>query len=178
MEGAIREAQRLQPDIALMDVRLGGESAFDACREIVATGPRTRVLFLTSYHDDDAVLAAALAGANGYLLTEISGDALINAVKTVARGGAVLHPAAAKLVLEQMRLLAATAAGAPTDYGLSVQEQRVLALVAEGRTNKEIAAVLQLSHKTVKNYLSNMFQKLRISRRAQAVALFYKRSSC
>jgi DNA-binding NarL/FixJ family response regulator len=155
-----------------MDLRLADGSGVDACREILAALPQTRVLFLTSYHDDEAVLSAIFAGAQGYLLKEVGADVLIDAVKTVAAGRSILDPLATKIVLERMRSLSSIVPSGAEGQRLSEQEQRVLALVAEGKTNKEIAAALDLSEKTVKNYLSNIFQKLHITRRTQAASLY------
>lgn len=175
---ALTEAVRLKPDVVLMDLRLPDGSGVDACREIRAACAVTKVLFLTSYSEDDAVLATIVAGASGYLLKEIGGEALIRAIESVAAGQSILDPAVTQRVLARMQSLATQAAKVKKkeeeeeEEQLSRQEQRVLALVAEGKTNKEIAAALDLSDKTVKNYLCNIFQKLRVSRRAQAAAKF------
>lgn len=174
--GAVAEATRLKPDVILMDVRLPDGSGVEACREILAAYPGTRVLFLTSYQDDEAILAAVFAGAHGFLQKEIGGESLVRAVKEVVSGKSILDPAAIRVIIEQMRSLSAPDAAHEGDP-LSPQEQRVLALVAQGKTNKEIAAVLGLSDKTVKNYLSNTFQKLRVSRRSQAAVIFSRRSN-
>lgn len=174
MVNAIRQAQKLKPDVILMDVRLPDGSGVDACREILAVQPDTRVIFLTSYADDDSVLAAVLAGAHGYVLKEIDSAALIHAVHTVAEGQSILDPTVTERALHWLRELG-TGPHTPGTDPLSTQEERVVALVAEGKTNKEIASALGLSDKTVKNYLANVFQKLRITRRAQAVAFFVKR---
>ena len=173
---AVAEATRLKPDVILMDVRLPDGSGVEACRDILAACPDTRVLYLTSYQDDEAMLAAVFAGAHGFLQKEIGGDSLVRAVKEVALGQSILDPAATRVIIEQMRLLSAPDAAYEGDP-LSPQEQRVLALVAQGKTNKEIAAVLGLSDKTVKNYLSHIFQKLRVSRRSQAAVIFSQRSN-
>ena len=171
---AIRQAQKLKPDVILMDIRLPDGSGIDACREILAARPDTRVIFLTSYSDDDSVLAAVLAGAHGYLLKEIDSAAMIQALDTVGAGRSILDPAVTARALRWVRSLREGDQIPRTDQ-LSTQEGRVLALVAEGKTNKEIGAALELSDKTVKNYLANVFQKLRITRRAQAAAFFLKR---
>jgi two-component system, NarL family, response regulator DevR len=168
---AVAEALRLKPDVVLMDLRLPDGSGIEACREIRTACPEARVLFLTSYSDDDAVRSTIFAGASGYLLKEVDGEALIRAIESVAEGRSILDSAVTSRVLEQIRS-ASHAAGAEMSEMLSPQEQRVLALVAEGKTNKEIAAALGLSDKTVKNYLSNIFHKLQVSRRSQAAALF------
>lgn len=173
---AIDGAARLKPDVILMDVRLPDGSGVDACREILAANPAIRVIFLTSYADDDSVLAAVLAGAHGYVLKEIDSAALLRAVHTVANGQSILDPQVTERALSWIRGLGGNP-GLPGTDPLSGQEERILALVAEGHTNKEIGTALNLSDKTVKNYLASVFQKLRITRRAQAAAFFVKRQS-
>jgi len=173
---AVKEAKRLRPDVILMDVRLPDGSGIEACREILADYPEARVIFLTSYTDDDSVLAAVLAGASGFVLKEINSGALIRAIRTVSTGQSVLDLDATQRALDWIKSVP-TAGGPVRTASLSPQEERVLALVAEGLTNKEIAISLNLSDKTVKNYLANMFQKLHISRRAQAAAFFVKRKT-
>ena len=174
MAEAVQQAQRLKPDVILMDVRLPDGSGIDACREILGALTGTRVIFLTSYADDDSVLAAVLAGAHGYILKEIDSPALLEAIRSVAKGQSILDSSVTERALRWLRGLHDLPATAGTDQ-LSSQEERVVALVAEGKTNKEIAVALGLSDKTVKNYLANVFQKLRITRRAQAAAFFVKR---
>ncbi|MEQ1847265.1 MAG: response regulator transcription factor [Nitrospira sp.] len=174
MAEAVQQAQRVKPDVILMDVRLPDGSGIDACREILEALPGTRVIFLTSYADDDSVLAAVLAGAHGYVLKEIDSPALLEAIRSVAKGQSILDAHVTERALRWLRGLHDLPATSGTDQ-LSTQEERVVALVAEGKTNKEIAAALGLSDKTVKNYLANVFQKLRITRRAQAAAFFVKR---
>ncbi|HEU5177545.1 MAG TPA: response regulator transcription factor [Burkholderiales bacterium] len=159
---AVREAARLAPQVILMDLRLPDGSGLDACREILSESPQTRILFLTSYSDAEAVMSTVLAGAAGYVLKDIGHRALVDAIRATAAGRSILDPRITEPVVSRVRRAEA----------LSGQEQRVVALVVEGRTNKEIAVALGLSDKTVKNYLSNAFQKLGISRRAQAAALF------
>lgn len=173
---AIRQAAKLKPDVVLMDVRLPDGSGVDACRDILASFPAIRVIILTSYADDDSVLAAVLAGAHGYVLKEIDSLSLTSAIRDVSEGRSILDPAVTARALGWLRGLAA-GAEIPGAEKLSAQEERVLALVAEGKTNKEIATALDLSDKTVKNYLANVFHKLRITRRSQAAALFVKRQS-
>ena len=172
---AVSVAARLKPDVVLMDVRLPDGSGIDACREIRTARPGTRVLFLTSFADDDAVLATILAGAAGYLLKEIDEEALIRAIETVAAGGSILDTSVTQRVLARIKDQASTP-GDQKGVDLSPQEQKVVALVAEGQTNKEIAMALGLSDKTVRNYLSNIFQKLQVSRRSQAAALYVRRT--
>jgi DNA-binding NarL/FixJ family response regulator len=168
---AVTEASRLKPKVILMDVRLPDGSGIDACRSIRTAHSDTRVLFLTSFADDDAVLATILAGADGFLLKEVSSEQLIDAVKTVASGRSILDPSVTQRVLAKVRSLS-TPASTEKLEPLSAQEERVLALVAEGKTNKERAASLNLSDKTVGHYLENIFQKLHVTRRAQAAVYF------
>ncbi|HKN86597.1 MAG TPA: response regulator transcription factor [Nitrospiraceae bacterium] len=173
MAEAISKAGALDPDVVLMDVRLPDGSGVEACREIRTQRPQTRVLFLTSYADDDAVLATIVAGAHGFLLKEVGSDELLHAVRAVANGQSILDPAVTQRVLTRVQTLSnATSSTEPKGEALSPQERRVLALVAEGKTNKEIAVALNLSEKTVGNYLSNVFQKLNITRRSQAAVYF------
>ncbi len=174
MTEAVREALRLKPDVILMDARLQDGSGVEACREILSACPSTRIVFLTSYADDDSVLAAILAGAQGYLLKEIDSAALIRAIRSTAQGRSILDPSMAQRALAWIKGLGTADTTAKGDL-LSAQEERVPALVAQGKTNKEIAAALSLSDKTVKNYLANVFQKLRVTRRTQAAAFFVKR---
>ncbi|THJ10183.1 MAG: response regulator transcription factor [Nitrospira sp. CG24C] len=171
---AVRAAKRLKPDIILMDVRLPDGSGVEACRDILAKHPLMRVIFLTSFADDEFALAAVLAGAKGYVLKNIDSDLLVQSIRAVFNGQSLLSPALTQRA--QIRAKARPAQAGPVrKQSLAPQEERVLALVAEGLTNKEIGAALQLSDKTVKNYLSNMFQKLHITRRAQAATFFVKR---
>jgi two-component system, NarL family, response regulator DevR len=173
MAAAVSKACALDPDVVLMDVRLPDGSGVEACREIRTQRPQTRVLFLTSYADDDAVLATILAGAQGFLLKEVGSEELLRAVRAVAGGQSILDPAVTQRVLARVQTLSSSSTSTePKEEALSPQERRVLALVAEGKTNKEIAVVLNLSEKTVGNYLGNVFQKLNITRRSQAAVYF------
>jgi len=174
---AVKRAAQHRPDVVLMDLRLPDGTGVDACREILAANPATRVLFLTSHSDEEAVLSTILAGAAGYLLKEAGSQMLVSAIQLVYGGQSILDPGVTKLVLNRMSAVAGKAATtkATAKDALSPQEQRILALVVEGRTNKEIAKALGLSDKTVKNYLSNAFQKLHVGRRSHAAAL-YERS--
>jgi len=173
---AVAEASRVKPDIVVMDVRLPDGSGIDACRTIRGVRPEAHVLFLTSFADDDAVLATILAGADGFLLKEVSSEQLIDAVKTVSSGCSILDPAVTQRVLAKVKFLS-TPAPQEKRESLSPQEERVLALVAEGKTNKEIAVSLNLSDKTVGHYLENIFQKLQVTRRAQAAVYFTQQHS-
>ena len=158
-----------RPDVVLLDLRLPDGSGFDACREILRRLPDTRVLMLTSVADDTLVDEAIRAGAHGYLLKEIDSRGLVQAIADVAAGKSILDPAVTARVMQFMK------AGGPAKdvlAGLSPQEHRVLALIAQGKTNKEAGNDLGLTEKTVKNYLSNIFEKLHVSRRAQAAAIY------
>jgi two-component system, NarL family, response regulator DevR len=168
---AIAEAARAKPDVVLMDMRLPDGTGVDACREIRSANALVHVLFLTSYSDEEAVLATILAGAAGYLLKEIDPQALLGAIARVAIGETILDPKMTETALNALTRTPLQAKSQNPD-ALSIQESRVLALVVEGKTNKEIAARLGLSDKTVKNYLSNAFQKLGVNRRAHAAALY------
>lgn len=171
---AVKEAVRLKPDVVLMDVRLSDGSGVEACRELRAVCPHTHVLFLTSYADEEAMLATISAGAAGFLLKQADEEPLIHAVETVAKGQSILDPAMIQPLLARVRSLSAQIEMNQPSV-LSPQEERIMNLVVEGKTNKEIAHLMDLSTKTVKNYLGNIFQKLQVSRRSQAAALFAKR---
>jgi DNA-binding NarL/FixJ family response regulator len=173
---AVVKSCRLKPDVVLMDVRLPDGNGVDACRAIRDSCPDTRVLFLSSYQDDEAVLAAVFEGASGYLLKEVNAEGLLRAIHAVAQGQSVLDPAITQPLLARMRLKKG-AASESQRTALSTQQHRVLALVAEGKTNKEIGVSLELSDKTVKNYIRFIFQKLHVTRRAQAAAFFIRDSS-
>ena len=170
---AVEQARRHEPDIVIMDVRLPDGSGVEACREIRAERPATRVVMLTSYPDEEAVLSAIVAGASGYLLKQVRARDLVSAIEAVGRGESLLDPAVTEKVLERVRRIAT---GAATDdlAALTTQEQKILLLVAEGKTNKEIASDVFLSDKTVKNYVSSILSKLNLERRAQAAAYMAK----
>ncbi|MBF6605331.1 MAG: response regulator transcription factor [Chloroflexi bacterium] len=171
---ALAMAHRYQPDIVIMDVRLPDGSGVEACREIRAELPSTRVIILTSYPDEEAVLSAIVAGASGYLLKQVRARDLVAALEAVGRGESLLDPAVTEKVLERVRRIA-TGAYADELSQLTSQEQKILLLVAEGKTNKEIAGEVFLSDKTVKNYVSSILSKLNLERRAQAAAFVAKR---
>jgi DNA-binding NarL/FixJ family response regulator len=166
---ALEITSRFQPDLVVMDVRLPDGSGIEACREIRANLPGTRVMMLTSYPDEEAVLAAIVAGASGYLLKQVRARDLVAALEAVGRGESLLDPAVTGKVLERMRRIATS--DQPDELAaLTQQERKILALVADGMTNKEIAAEIFLSDKTVKNYVSSILAKLNLERRAQAAA--------
>jgi two-component system, NarL family, response regulator DevR len=170
---AIEQARRFEPDIVILDVRLPDGSGIEACREIRSELPKTRVIMLTSYPDEEAVLSAIVAGASGYLLKQIRARDLVAAIETVGHGESLLDPAVTEKVLDRVRRIAS---GTYTNEvaQLTGQEQKILLLVAEGKTNKEIAGEIFLSDKTVKNYVSSILSKLNLERRAQAAAFVAK----
>ncbi len=169
VEDALIQARRHEPEIVIMDVRLPDGSGVEACRDIRAELPATRVVMLTSFPDDEAVFSAIVAGASGYLLKQIRARDLVAALEAVGRGESLLDPAVTEKVLARVRQIAA---GETNDElaGLTSQERKILMLVAEGKTNKEIASDVFLSDKTVKNYVSSILAKLNLERRAQAAA--------
>jgi two-component system, NarL family, response regulator DevR len=170
---SIAQAARFEPDLVIMDVRLPDGSGIEACREIRAARPETRVIMLTSFPDEEAVLSAIIAGASGYLLKQIRGRELVSALEAVGRGESLLDPAVTEKVLERVRRLAS---GGSNDElaELTAQERKILLLVADGMTNKEIASDVFLSDKTVKNYVSSILSKLNLQRRTQAAAFVAK----
>jgi DNA-binding NarL/FixJ family response regulator len=170
---AIAEAARFEPDVVVMDVRLPDGSGIEACREIRGARPATRVIMLTSYPDEEAVLSAIIAGAAGYLLKQIRGRDLVAALEAVGRGESLLDPAVTERVLQRVRT-AASGGAADELSELTSQERKILMLVAEGQTNKEIATAVFLSDKTVKNYVSSILSKLNLQRRTQAAAFVAK----
>jgi DNA-binding NarL/FixJ family response regulator len=173
MAEAISAAARFEPDVVVMDVRLPDGSGIEACREIRAARPETRVVMLTSYPDEEAVLSAIIAGASGYLLKQVRGRDLVAALESVGRGDSLLDPAVTERVLQRVRT-AASGGGSDELSELTPQERRILMLVAEGMTNKEIASDVFLSDKTVKNYVSSILSKLNLQRRTQAAAFVAK----
>lgn len=166
---ALRVVDQARPDVIVMDVRLGDGSGIEATREIRARRPATQVLMLTSFADDEALFASIMAGAAGYVLKEIKGSDLVGAIRTVASGRSLLDPGVTGAVLERLRKGSRLLKDEKLAR-LSPQEERILAFVAKGRTNREIADELRLAEKTVKNYLSTILSKLEVSRRAEAAA--------
>ena len=166
---AIAQAARIAPDVIVMDVRLADGSGIEATREIRAARPETRVLMLTSFADDEALFASIMAGASGYVLKQIRGGDLVRAIRSVGQGNSLLDPMVTAPVLERLRkgkhLLRDERLAR-----LSAQEERILGLVADGLTNREIGTRLKLAEKTVKNYVSTILSKLEVGRRAEAAA--------
>ena len=159
-EGMAR-ATELQPDVVLLDVRLPEAGGIETCRQLLEAMPGVRVLFLSAFADDELVRTGILVGAHGYLLKEIDAALLVESIKRVASGESILDPALRRDMLSWvLRNVPAGTADQVADAALSPQEERIVALVADGKTNKEIALILELSPKTVKNYLHNVFEKL------------------
>ncbi|HET6876055.1 MAG TPA: response regulator transcription factor [Jatrophihabitans sp.] len=167
---ALRRIPAANPDVAILDGRLPDGSGIEVCRIIRQDHPQVRCLILTSYDDDEAIFAAVLAGAAGYVLKQIRGSNLIEAVRQVAAGQSLLDPAVTMRVLRRVR-------GEPQDdrlAGLTERERTVLMLVADGLTNRQIAEHLDLAEKTVKNHVSSLLAKLGLERRTQAAVLAAK----
>mgnify|MGYP003637066527 CR=1 FL=1 len=168
---AITKAKELAPDLVLLDIRLPDGNGFVACRQILKDRPSTKVIILTSFTNDQFVYDAITSGAQGYLMKEIDPSGLISAIHDVNDGRSILSP---DITAGVMRMMRTGGPGNETNdlTQLSAQERRVLALVAEGKTNKQIGVDLNLSDNTVKNYLCNVFDKLQVRRRSQAAALY------
>jgi DNA-binding NarL/FixJ family response regulator len=173
MAEAIETAARAKPDVIVMDVRLPDGSGVEACRTIRETRPETKVIMLTSYADDEALFASIVAGAAGYLLKQTRGQALVDAITSVAAGRSLLDPDVTGKVLERVRR--GREDEDPAFASLTEQERKVVEQLAEGKTNREIGLTLFLSEKTVKNYVSRILDKLGLSRRAEAAAYMAKR---
>lgn len=170
---AVSQVGRLHPDVVIMDVRMPDGSGIEACRAIRAEYPNTKVIMLTSYSDNEAIMGSVLAGADGYLLKQVGGGALIDAIRTVVSGRSLLDPAVTAKVLTQIREMAEAKTGQVE--ALTPQERRVLGLLAEGKTNKEISDELFLTEKTVRNYVSNILAKLNLSNRTEAATYAIRR---
>ncbi len=172
---AISTVASLKPDVVILDIRLPDGSGFDACKEILKRQPEIRVLVLTSFTNDSFIYDAITSGAQGYLMKEIDPQGLVQAIHDIASGKSILSPDVMAGVMRVVR------GGGPNEdrslASLSAQERRVLALVAEGKTNKEIGLDLGLSDNTVKNYLVSVFDKLQVKRRSQAAALYVQSHS-
>ena len=166
---AIRKALMYRPNVVVMDVRLSGMSGIEACREITKVAPAVKVIILTSYGDDDMLYEAINAGASGYVLKQVGSNDLIRAIENVGLGGGSLDPASTSKVFAKMREQARKREESAFAQ-LTEQELKVLAHLAEGRTNREIADLLSLGEGTVRNYVSAIFSKLRVSNRAEAAA--------
>ena len=168
---AIRRIPALRPNVAVLDGRLPDGSGIDVCRDIRSSHPEIAALILTSYDDDEALFAAIMAGAAGYVLKQIRGNDLVDAVRRVAAGQSLLDPAVTAQVLERLRQ------GPPQDSALDPltdQERRILELIGEGLTNRQIGERMFLAEKTVKNYVSSLLAKLGLERRTQAAVFAIK----
>ncbi|MDY6877537.1 MAG: response regulator transcription factor [Chloroflexota bacterium] len=166
---AVQKALFFCPDVVVMDIRLPGGSGIDACQKIVEQVPETKVIMLTSYAEDEMLFDAIAAGACGYVLKQIGSDDLIRAIETVGKGEALLDPALTQRVFARVRE-AARKEQEEAFAGLTDQEMRVLAQVAEGKTNREIAETMFLGEGTVRNYVSSILRKLNLTNRAEAAA--------
>jgi two-component system, NarL family, response regulator DevR len=173
--GSAREATAripaLRPDVAILDARLPDGSGIDVCRDVRSTDPSIKALILTSYDDDEALFAAIMAGAAGYVLKQIGTGDLVDSVRRVASGQSLIDPQLMARVLERVR------SGPPEHEelaGLTDQERKILALIAEGMTNRQIGERIHLAEKTVKNYVSSILSKLGLERRTQAAVLASK----
>jgi len=166
---AVRKALMHRPDIMVMDVRLGGMSGIEACREIVQASPSVKVIMLTSYGDDDMLFESIAAGASGYVLKQIGSDELIRAIENVGKGESSLDPATTSRVFARMRAISRRREESAFSQ-LTEQELRVLSHLSEGHTNREIADILVLGEGTVRNYVSSVFSKLNVNNRAEAAA--------
>lgn len=165
---AVSEAVRLRPDLVVMDIRMPKQNGIEACRDIRSALPDTHVLMLTSFADDKAVMGAILAGASGFMLKEVQTTELVQAMVTVARGGSTLDPTSAASIIEQIRRGQVLTQEQKLAQQLTERERKVLELVAEGLTNREIGEQLYLSEKTVKHHVSDILSKLGLARRTQA----------
>jgi two-component system response regulator DevR len=172
-EESVAKALEFRPDSIVMDIRLGGGSGIDACREIMAQLPATKIVMLTSYAEDDVLFAAIRAGAAGYVLKQAGGKDVLRALEAVGQGQSLLDAALTERVFAQVRRAARDQEAAAFSV-LTEQEQRVLAQVATGKTNREIAQELHLGEGTVRNYVSNVFDKLGVANRAEAAAYAIK----
>ncbi len=164
---ALHRIPAARPDVAVLDVRLPDGSGVEVCRDIRSSLPEVRCLMLTSYADDEALFAAIMAGASGYVLKDIRGNDLVDAIRSVAAGNSLLDPGVTQRVLERLRN------GAKQDdrlEALTDQERKILELIGEGLTNRQIGERMHLAEKTVKNYVSSLLAKLGMERRTQAAA--------
>ncbi len=172
-EEALRLVEQLVPDVVLMDLVMPGMDGVEATRRIRRVSPRTQVIVLTSYHDDDHIFPAIRAGALSYLLKDVGPDDLADAVRRVARGEAILHPRVAARVIQELH--GAAREDASPFAELTERELEVLRLIAEGLSNAEIAERLVISEKTVKSHVSNILSKLHLADRTQAAVYAWKR---
>lgn len=175
VKDAIDQAIRARPDVVVMDVRLADGSGIEATREIRARLEKTQVLMLTSFADDEALFASIMAGASGYVLKQIRGGELVRAIREVGAGRSLLDPEVTRSVLDRLRK--GKTLRDEKLARLSAQEERILTLVADGKTNGQIGQELRLAEKTVKNYVSTILSKLEVARRAEAAAYLARHTS-
>lgn len=166
---AVEVVRSYKPDVVVMDVRMPEGGGVEACREIRDQTPETNVIMLTSFSDDEALFNSIMAGASGFVLKQIRGGDLVEAIRTVGRGESLLDPGVTERVLERLRK-AKFDDQDPKLARLSPQEERILDMIGEGLTNRQIAERIHLSDKTVKNYVSTILQKLEVARRAEAAS--------
>jgi len=169
---ALRQIPQLKPDVAVLDGRLPDGTGIEVCREVRSRHPKTAVLILTSYDDDEALFSAVMAGASGYVLKQVRGNEIVESIRRVAGGESLLDPTVTQKVLERIR------EGAPTAdplEKLTRQERRILEYIGQGLTNRQIADEMYLAEKTIKNYVTQMLSKLGLQRRTQAAVLVTKR---
>jgi DNA-binding NarL/FixJ family response regulator len=169
---ALRQIPQLKPDVAVLDGRLPDGTGIEVCRDVRSRHPKTAVLILTSYDDDEALFSAVMAGAAGYVLKQVRGNEIVESIRRVAAGESLLDPTVTQKVLERIR------EGAPTSDPLDKltrQERRILEYIGQGLTNRQIAEEMYLAEKTIKNYVTQMLSKLGLQRRTQAAVLVTKR---
>ena len=170
---AVKTAERLQPDVVLMDIRLPGEGGIEAARQVIQQVPNSKIVMLTSFADDELVVRSIRAGAVGYVLKQVGNEELLRAIRAAARGEALLDPSTTARLLSRVRK-AERKADEDAFRDLSRREMDVLIHLAKGKTNAEIARLLNLSEKTVGNYIGNMFEKLRLKNRIELAAYAYE----
>jgi two-component system, NarL family, response regulator DevR len=167
--GAVEQILELSPDVAVLDARLSDGTGVEVCRQVREADPSVNALILTSYDDDEAMYAAILAGASGYVLKQIEGSSLLSGIRLVSSGHSLIDPAAALRLVQR-----STEPAASAFPSLTPQEHKVLAAIAEGLTNRQIGTRLHLAEKTVKNHVTNILSKLGVERRTQAALLASK----
>ncbi len=175
---ALEMAQELLPDVILMDINMGDWDGVTATRRVRNSVPSSRVIVLTNYDEDNLVFSSIRAGASGYLLKEVSGNQLTNAIRTVADGFSLIYPSVARRVLDEFGRLRGGTAPLDDDQGysdLTPREREVLKLIASGRANKEIGTELGITERTVKTHISNIFSKLQLTDRTQAALFVHNR---